>query len=564
MSMLQKSRTLASFSCRAALIAAILLPAVAGAQNAPPKQYRSVPPQAWVNNKPEFNRVRLEIPTILRGGIDFRTAQPTLDMYYQQYIFPSMTLYDNSSLASLPEKRKDFLTTLQLRTPSQQVHDHVVAMTLSTMEKIAIGDFHPAVRYNAMLIIGELNSEEAQLIGNPRLPPLTLTEARPILIRELNNPNQLDAVRVAALLGIHRHARLESENAKFNRGRFNDADIRQLIDQMLTIIKADPPAGRTEEGHVWMQRRAIEVLAEIGTVDAGGSVATELERIVSSDTAPIELRCTSARAMGKLNFTTVQNFDAAAAAAELGRLAVYCCQQEIDRVAQAAKEEEDRKLRMELAKLGPGLRGGPRSTEGPRGIPERGPSPFFPGPGGELDLAQQEVDWKLLVSKRRLKYQLGSVRMALAGSQVKTTQPPRGGLTRRATGAQQTAVGELVQAIDRLMSALDASVTTQEDLLKGVAANLQPLAALVGDSSGSPAPALGPGAPAPANAPGPGQVDPTAPAPGQALPGQVGPGQLGPGQQAPGQQAPGQQAPGPGGPGQPVEPAPAPGLNFPM
>jgi hypothetical protein len=544
---------------------ATLSPALVQGQVDPNKQYRKLPYGAWVSDRNEFNRIRIDIPKILRGSDDFRAGQTKLDQYFKEYIFPQMTLPDDASLAALPERRKDFLSLVQRVASSQEAHDHVVGLTMNYMEKIATLDFHPAVRYNAMLIIGEMNGQEASLIGSSRTPPQPLEAALPILLRELDNPDQPDAVRVAALLGIHRHARMENENSKINRSRFTDAEIRPLIDRMLAIITATAPAGRSEEGHVWMQRRAIEVLAEIGKVDAAGSVATEIDKIVKNQDAPLSLRCTAARAIGKLSFTTVQNFDASTVALELGELAAFSCQQEIARVALIKQEKEERELRTQLAAQGPRGRSGggevrPRSSA--YGEEGRQTNPLFSGGfGGQLGVEEVEADWQMLVTKRRLKYQLGSVLMALTGSPVPgaTTQT---GLLARAAAGQKASVQKLVDAINGLLTALDANVTTQDDLLKQVATSLAPLETIVGVNSGSGAEALGPGAPAALGAPtgpgapagpgvppgpGAGGATPRGPAPGQPAPGQPGPGQPGPGQPAP-------------APGAPVGPGP----NLPM
>ena len=65
-------------------------------------------------------------------------------------------------VTNLPKERKDFRNN-HLRNRSgtaPDVHDHLNELVLDFMKKLVAGDFHPAVRVNAMLMIGELNRVE--------------------------------------------------------------------------------------------------------------------------------------------------------------------------------------------------------------------------------------------------------------------------------------------------------------------------------------------------------------------------------------------------------------------
>ena len=66
--------------------------------------------------------------------------------------------------------------------------------------------YHPAVRCNAMLAIGSLNEQEAE-VGHSHAVPLSAS--LPILLNAVKNADDSDAVRVVALVGLVRHCRDE-------------------------------------------------------------------------------------------------------------------------------------------------------------------------------------------------------------------------------------------------------------------------------------------------------------------------------------------------------------------
>ena len=70
------------------------------------------------------------------------------------------------------------------------------------MSKIAKSDkYHPAVRINAMLTIGDLNSVDS--IQSAQNVPLA--NAMPVLLETVNDDKLIVPVRIAALVGINRH-----------------------------------------------------------------------------------------------------------------------------------------------------------------------------------------------------------------------------------------------------------------------------------------------------------------------------------------------------------------------
>ena len=154
---------------------------------------------------------------------------------------------------------------------------------------------HAAVRFNCMLIIGDLNSRELALGGGGTAVPLA--EAVPILMKALNDPAMNDAVKVAALVGLRRHAEL---------GIADKLTEKQVVTDLLKLLGAkQTPTNRSEEAHVLFRRRAAELLGLIGRPgieQLRSDVVDALLAILSDPTQPLNLRSAVARALGRFPF----------------------------------------------------------------------------------------------------------------------------------------------------------------------------------------------------------------------------------------------------------------------
>ena len=168
--------------------------------------------------------------------------QQSFDDYYQKYSLARWTEVKN--ITNLPAWRKTLRNShLGKRSAAPEVHDHLNALVLDFMSKLAAGPYHPAVQVNAMLMIGELNSVEQ--------PPTPLPEALDVMIAAVQDTKLSDAVRVAAMVGIQRHV----------AAGIADAEVRRtLTAALLKLAAADLPAGADRAGREWIRCQSIETL----------------------------------------------------------------------------------------------------------------------------------------------------------------------------------------------------------------------------------------------------------------------------------------------------------------
>lgn len=426
-----------------------------GARQAQSQEYET---QAPVNLDSRTEaEYKSKVAKALRGEEE---NNEVLRNWFGRVLFPRMTQLNQ--LDKLPDLRREFLETYLARyysrdnDQSKKAHDYVVnELALKEMEKIANGRYHPAVRYNAMLLIGELNDKE--MVRTAGAPAEPLPAALPVMALALvsKEPTQIDAVRVAALVGILRHAERESER---EIPAFDEKTKNGLISIMLRIIDgAEPPGTRSPEGQLWMKRRAVNVLGALGDTGApdatapGGVVLGKLDSILSDDKADTLLRCDAAVALGRIRFKSSP--DATHYAVLLADLAGQIMRQEhaklklhMQRIVEAEKAAQTATTVARPSSpvpFDPGIGGGPLDDPldgGPLDDPLDGsplddpldggpPDGGFGGDGGVIpsnpaDVAFRE-NYKVDLARRRLAYGLTCALHGLTGPYDPEANVPR-------------------------------------------------------------------------------------------------------------------------------------------
>ncbi|MGI8980074.1 MAG: hypothetical protein ACR2FY_12695, partial [Pirellulaceae bacterium] len=381
-----------SLQLRSILVGAyfLLLSAVAiGADPAPPAAagYKVLPlPPIWGSKKkddlaitkPIFDNVKKII-----GGGSINGHEGSFEKYFQFVLFPQWTQTTEDNLNKLPKERDSFVRfSLEASSKNPAAHDLLVDVSHRELSKIAQDPgFHPAVRYNAILIVGLLNETEPNRGASGKQMPEPYIKALSTLTDELKKPGNNEAVRVGALLGVSRH--LEWDNSKAAAGtKIQPAVRNDIIDHLTGIVQTKiPPAGRSAEGQTWLRRRALEALGHAYALKVEGGFDKLLEGIITNDAEPISVRCTAAEVMSRVEYQAPVVPPISPMAKNLGYLALYACHTELLRL-EGLKKKDD-----ELIKMSGGLVGGAGGMPG-GGMPGGGmPGGGMPGggmPGGGM------------------------------------------------------------------------------------------------------------------------------------------------------------------------------------
>jgi hypothetical protein len=346
--------------------------------------------------------------------------------FFYGYFFAEMTQLDK--LGELDTKRVDFFKNYVMRAKAIP-HQNLVAWALQKMEEISSGNYHPAVRFNALLIVGQLNEKESGFSDDPAEP---LAAALDVLIAQLEKPDQMDALQLASWIGILRHSTHALHNAAENEYTILEEKKTQIRNQAIALLQQrQPPADRSSEGHVWLQRRAIEVL---GTLDKNPDVPVidEITFYTSDENSPMSLRLTAARSLADFTFDPKTKINAVAEAHALGALAVQACRNEINRV------ENTRRRRNQGQNFDPG--GSANMGAGMASMMEDGPGDMSGSNTGnrEPEVKLEEAS-RVQLARRRLKYQLFYIQQGLVG------------LMAAADAEGEAEVKEVVDAVDAIM-----------------------------------------------------------------------------------------------------------------
>lgn len=312
------------------LVAAIL--AVSICAPAAAQQYRSDQPDTRA--KANSGAVAL----CVRDPSNYATDKDRFTDYFQKYYFPAMTQYGPKDLEGLGSLRYDLFSRYLWKTQGKTIQDDLTKLAFQAMQQIVVGrnpPYHPAVRYNAMLVIGMLDEQYAIDSGANRRPPKPLPDANKFLVLAAKAGIEgkiPPALLVGALIGLERHAQYhESLTPEANQA---------MAAVVLTIIDRDEPIQDVDRDvYAWMQLQAANVLANLGTVGEGNRNLDGLMKLIAGGKS-LDVRCEVAGLLPKVKLEGA-TVDGKPLADQLMKLAVDVARDE----AKRARDFQDRHLR---------------------------------------------------------------------------------------------------------------------------------------------------------------------------------------------------------------------------
>ena len=212
---------------------------------------------------------------------------------------------------------------------------------------------------------------------------------------------------------------------------------------MLKLVnEKQAPEGRSQAGHDWMRRRAVEILGYLGSPGQNNSVLASLDGLLTDNKAPVSLRCSAAEAMGRLRLPANANIKVTDAAKKLATVAAFACQKEIQRV----EDQETREAKDKLQAAGGAGYGGKQLPGFQRGSmggmptmsPDMGGMPGYSMPGGMPGYGMpagtpaakfNPLGYRILLTRRRIAHEMLLVKRGLLGpdATLKASPARRGG-----------------------------------------------------------------------------------------------------------------------------------------
>ncbi|MEC7501754.1 MAG: hypothetical protein VX970_08505 [Planctomycetota bacterium] len=197
-------------------------------------------------------------------------------------------------------------------------------------------DFHPAVKLNAVLILGDLNDKQPKRnrpeTAEPRL------NSQMDLIAYLESPDQLsDVLLVGVLTGMQRHAResLDSETKK------------RIAKVLLSIVNAPDDSTRDPSARLWSRRQAIDILGQLDLP----KTEKFLLKIIEDANESIGLRMAAVEAVQNLTLANLTPSAVSRFAIGMAQLAVSVCEEELAAALKPRSLFSPDRLRMRLVAI---------------------------------------------------------------------------------------------------------------------------------------------------------------------------------------------------------------------
>ena len=226
-----------------------------------------------------------------------------------------MTQYDPNSLRGLGKNRENLLKALRgARVPKAQ--QHLTGLAMNYARVMARDNFHPAVRYNATLILGQLDKQYPVGGANPVTPVVSSTATQELLglleQSEFKGVKVHPSVKVGALEGLERHVQFGME-----------AEYRERVTKAALAVIGQDAKSLEIDNHVnnWMKCQAARVLAQQFKDGPSPQVHAALTGMIADEKMGISDRCCVSGILDLMTYTAGSGINAKQTLVPLGKLA---------------------------------------------------------------------------------------------------------------------------------------------------------------------------------------------------------------------------------------------------
>ncbi len=344
------------------------------------------------------------------------------DDYFDNYHFPEMTRPEPEKLAELGKLRDEIFKYFLWKTSNAQLQSDLTDRAFKAMGKIVQdASYHPAVRYNAILVIGMLDEKYSDGHQPPKPLPKA-TKALTIVVDMAATSNRFPPpVILGAVIGLERHA-------QFPKSLGAEA-VSAMSAALVKLVMHDEPIQEMDpDAYAWLRLRAASVLAKLGNTGENNVVHLALIHLISTSKS-LDDRCEVAAMLDKITYKDAK-LDTAGTAEPLFALA---------REVAAAEDKRAQDFQDQYGGGG-GVRTFPRI--GPEGV----------GPGA-IGTASDELE---TYPRRQVLARLTGLRNALAT--VKPALP----------ADTQKKIDDLLKAIDPARAAAASKDTVELKLAEAI------------------------------------------------------------------------------------------------
>jgi hypothetical protein len=267
------------------------------------------------------DKLKLASENAIRNPAGIGAAQEDVDNYLRGFFFPSMTQTTAEALGEIATLRERLIKQYIGQAGNAATQEFLIGETFKFARGMARNNFHPAVRYNAALILGDLNSK----VSDPQVPLKQATEE----LLELTEQEQFnkipvpESVKLGAVLGLERHARLGIDPSLVDR----------LTKAMIGVINSKALEDVDPAVHDWLRSTAALTLANQYAKTPNREAQAAIISLIADGTANLDDRCLAAAAFERITFSAGADIDGKTSTDAMGKLT-------LDVITDAAKLAE--------------------------------------------------------------------------------------------------------------------------------------------------------------------------------------------------------------------------------
>ncbi len=260
----------------------------------------------------DANSLRMTFASAARNPAGLGASQADVEKYLKGYYLPTMTLFTADALKELGKSREQLFKLLQ-QVPNAGTRDFINEIIFTYARGMARGNFHPAVRYNAVLMLGDLD----QQLASGTTPPVPMPKATQELLElvekdEFNGIPMPESVKLGALIGLERQSRYGIDPSLNQR----------LTAAMIKVAGSPTPEDVDGDVHDWVRRTAAQVLANQGKQGPTKEVQAALTALIADKKVDLDERCNAAAALKRITYPANADIDGNAAVDAMAQLAL--------------------------------------------------------------------------------------------------------------------------------------------------------------------------------------------------------------------------------------------------
>lgn len=240
-----------------------------------------------------------------------QNGKQAIDKYYKDYFFRKFTQTGATDLAEIGDLRDDLLKRLR-NTPVKAAQDHLTNVTLGATKLLVSRNYHPAVRFNAVLLLGALDKQYPSGDNPPIVLPAATNELLTLLeAEEIEGVKVHPSVKAGALEGLERHVRygLDAQYAE------------RVTKAALAMLSQDPKKLDVDaDVNNWIKCQAARVLARQYKDGPTSEVHAALTALIADEKVGLADRCCVSGLLKLVTYTPGAEADAKETLVPLGNL----------------------------------------------------------------------------------------------------------------------------------------------------------------------------------------------------------------------------------------------------